>query len=232
MDKNKEEELFLKEINLLLDNAKEVEKELLSEQNKKEKELLNEINEKHNSENIKKEEKLLLERQLRGLKNILGYLEKNYNFTSPYHEELKNNFENKEIMTEEISRQIIKLYYSKNFNSCYNLWRKYDFTMLLGVSPERSFDMLKYLNKIRDRYENRAQIIESLNKLDLKNIDYNNLNNQSVQLSNINNISGYKDNSQLSSNDIYNLKVNENEIFTQKLRKQIDNIKRIQNSNN
>ena len=103
---------------------------------------------------------------------------------------------------------------------------------LLGVSPERSFDMLKYLNKIRDRYENRAHIIDSLNKLNLKISGNNNLNNHSAQISNINNISGYKDNSQMSSSDLYNLKLNENEIFTQKLRKQIDNIKRMQNSNN
>ena len=230
-DQNKVEEIFLKEINLLVNNAKEIEKEILSgdNMNKKDKEASNISNE--NNENSSNEQKLL-ERQLRGLKNILCFLEKNYNFTSPYQEELKNNLDNKEMMTEEISNQIIKLYYSKNFNSCYNLWRKYDFKMLLGVSPERSFDMLKYLNKIRDRYENRAHIIDSLNKLNLKISGNNNLNNHSAQISNINNISGYKDNSQMSSSDLYNLKLNENEIFTQKLRKQIDNIKRMQNSNN
>ena len=233
----KVEELFLKEINALINNAKEIEKEYAKNNDKKvssdeinKKKNIN-LNINNNNININKEQKLL-ERQLRGLKSILGCLENNYGFTSPYHEELKKKFENEENMTEEISNQIIKLYYSKNFNLCYNMWKKYDFKMLLGVSPERSFDMLKYLNKIRDRYENRVHIIDSINKINLTNVDYNNYNNQSAFISNYNNISNYKDNSQLSNSDIYNMKLNENEIFTQKLRKQVDNIKRIQNLNN
>lgn len=233
----KVEELFLKEINALINNAKEIEKEYAKNNDKKvssdeinKKKNIN-LNINNNNININKEQKLL-ERQLRGLKSILGCLENNYGFNSPYHEELKKKFENEENMTEEISNQIIKLYYSKNFNLCYNMWKKYDFKLLLGVSPERSFDMLKYLNKIRDRYENRVHIIDSINKINLTNVDYNNYNNQSAFISNYNNISNYKDNSQLSNSDIYNIKLNENEIFTQKLRKQVDNIKRIQNLNN
>lgn len=234
----KVEELFLKEINALINNAKEIEKEYAKNNDKKvssdeinKKKNIN-LNINNNNININNKEQKLLERQLRGLKSILGCLENNYGFNSPYHEELKKKFENEENMTEEISNQIIKLYYSKNFNLCYNMWKKYDFKMLLGVSPERSFDMLKYLNKIRDRYENRVHIIDSINKINLTNVDYNNYNNQSAFISNYNNISNYKDNSQLSNSDIYNIKLNENEIFTQKLRKQVDNIKRIQNLNN
>ena len=235
---NKVEELFLKEINALINNAKEIEKEYAKNNDKKvssdeinKKKNIN-LNINNNNININNKEQKLLERQLRGLKSILGCLENNYGFNSPYHEELKKKFENEENMTEEISNQIIKLYYSKNFNLCYNMWKKYDFKLLLGVSPERSFDMLKYLNKIRDRYENRVHIIDSINKINLTNVDYNNYNNQSAFISNYNNISNYKDNSQLSNSDIYNIKLNENEIFTQKLRKQVDNIKRIQNLNN
>ena len=234
----KVEELFLKEINALINNAKEIEKEYAKNNDKKvssdeinKKKNIN-LNINNNNININNKEQKLLERQLRGLKSILGCLENNYGFNSPYHEELKKKFENEENMTEEISNQIIKLYYSKNFNLCYNMWKKYDFKLLLGVSPERSFDMLKYLNKIRDRYENRVHIIDSINKINLTNVDYNNYNNQSAFISNYNNISNYKDNSQLSNSDIYNIKLNENEIFTQKLRKQVDNIKRIQNLNN
>ena len=176
----------------------------------------------------------LLERQFRGLKYILSCLEKNYYFTSPYHEELKLPLDIEVKMTEEISQKIINLYISKKFSSCYNLWEKYDFAILIGISPERSFDMLKYLNKIKDRYERRAPILDSLNKLNLDKIDYNNSNNQgnkSVLYSNTNNNSININNSQLTSSDIYNLKLNENEQFTKKLRKQIDNIKRMQNLN-
>ena len=244
-DEIKNKEILQKEINALVDNAKEIEKTLSLIQNQEQnriqnendikKEFLNNMNKINNlnKNNNYNKDKKLLERQLRGLKYIFGLLEKNYYFTSPYHEDLKIMIEDEEKMTEEISNQIINLYLSKNFTSCYNLWKKYNFKMLIGVSYERAFDMLKYLNKLRDRYENRAPIINSININNLPHLDYNNNNNnnQSSLFSNIHDNSYYKNNSQITSSDIYNMKLNQNEEFTKKLRRQIDNIKKIQNIN-
>ena len=238
---DKEEILFLEEINELINNAKEIENNYFLPKKKNHLETSNlninkiqsNINNMHNENNNLNYNQKLLERQFRGLKYILGFLEKNYYFISPYHEELKFQNDDEEKMTEEISQKIINLYISKKFSSCYNLWEKYNFKMLLGASPERSFDMLKYLNKIKDRYESRAPILNSLNKLNLdKNVyNCNDKGNQSILHSNANNNSNNISNSQITSSDIYNWKLNENEQFTKKLRKQIDNIKRIQNLN-
>ena len=243
LEKNTEQ-VFLKDLSTLITNAKEIEKQIMKNENQKEisnKQNIhlitnidfntnNNIRIERKNENIDKKS---LERQLQGLKYILKSLEKNYDFISPYHDELNISHENGDNMTEEISKQIINLYISKKINSCYNLWRNYDFKMLIGVSPERSFDMLKYLNKLRDRYERRNNIIESINKINLSNIDNNNCTqSEYFSNSNFNNISNYKNNnSPINSSDIYNLKLNENEHFTQKLRKQIDSIKRIHNFN-
>ena len=243
LEKNTEQ-VFLKDLSTLINNAKEIEKQIMKNENQKEISNNNNIHlitniDFNTNNNIRIErkneniDKKSLERQLQGLKYILKSLEKNYDFISPYHDELNISHEIGDNMTEEISKQIINLYISKKFNSCYNLWRNYDFKMLIGVSPERSFDMLKYLNKLRDRYERRNNIIESINKINLSNIDNNNYTqSEYFSNSNFNNISNYKNNnSQINSSDIYNLKLNENEQFTQKLRKQIDSIKRIHNFN-
>lgn len=243
LEKNTEQ-IFLKDLSTLINNAKEIENQIMKNEQQKEISSNNNIhlidkidfNTNNNITIERKNENIdqkSLERQLQGLKYILRSLEKNYDFTSPYHDELNITHENGDNMTEEISKQIINLYISKKFNSCYNLWRNFDFKMLIGVSPERSFDMLKYLNKLRDRYERRINIIESINKINLSNLDNNNCTqSEYFSNSNFNNISNYKNNnSQINSSDIYNLKLNENEQFTQKLRKQIDIIKRIHNYN-
>ena len=226
----KSDEIFQKEINLLIENAKEIEKQVFLyskkkeiEQNKHQKN--NELIKDNLLENEKKvdnNEQKSLERELRGLKYILGYLEKNYYFTSVYHKEL--SYENEQNMTEEISKQIINLYMAKHFNTCYNLWRKYDFKLLIGFSAERSFDMLKYLNKIRDRYENR---VNAINNIDLINsVQINQKYNKDFLLQN-NNYNFQKDN-QLINNEVFNSKLSENEQLIHKLKKQIENINRMQ----
>ena len=150
--KKKEETIFLKEINGLLLSSKEIEKNYFLSQSQ------NNINSKvENEKNNLSEDKKLLERKMRSLKYILKNLEKNYGFNSPYHNEFKDKINSKENenMTQEISNNILELYLSKKFNLCYNLWRKYEFQLLLGISEEKNFDMLKYLNKVRDRYDIR-----------------------------------------------------------------------------
>ena len=232
----KESQILLNEINALVNNAQEIEnKYFLPNSNDQEEEAQN-----INKENIKNfsDEKKLLERQYRGLKYILNCIEKNYNLNSnskDLYDESRISNKQEDKINEEISNKIYNLYITKNFNSCYNLWEKYDFQILIGFSPERSFDILKYLNKIRDRYERRKNTLESLNRLNVNlfKVENNNQNNQSIVYSNIinNSNSNNINNSQMTSSDIYNLKLNENEQFTRKLRKQIDNIKKMQNSN-
>ena len=221
--KKKEELIYLKEINGLLITAKDVEKEYFLSQNKNNENLKDE-NEKTNLIENKKS----LERQMRSLKYILNNLERNYGFNSPYHEEFNCKIESKENknMTEEVSNQIIEFYSSKKFNLCYNLWKKYDFQLLLGISEERNFDMIKYLNKLRDRHERRINLIEEIKGQNINKVNNNIKSNQNHYInSNVDNNSNMQNSSQLSLNDLYNIKLSENEQILETLKKQIDNIK-------
>ena len=227
--KKKEETIFLKEINGLLMSSKEIEKNYF----------LNQINNngKEKDENEKNsliENKKSLERQMRSLKYILKKLEKIYGFNSPYHNEFidKINSKENENMTQEISNIIIELYSSKKFNLCYNLWRKYDFQLLLGISEEKNFDMLKYLNKIRDRYDERINLIKKIKEKNENNkpgLDNNIINKNTNHYSNINiiNDSNSQNNSRISNSELYNIKLSENEKMLQTLKRQINNFKNI-----
>ena len=220
--KKKEETIFLKEINGLLLSSKEIEKNYFLSQSQYN------INSKvENEKNNLSEDKKLLERKMRSLKYILKNLEKNYGFNSPYHNEFKDKINSKENenMTQEISNNILELYLSKKFNLCYNLWRKYEFQLLLGISEEKNFDMLKYLNKVRDRYDIRINLIKKIKEIDENNkSNFNNLNKTHYSNIDINN-SNSQNNSRISNNELYNLKLSENEKILQTLKRQINNIK-------
>ena len=234
--KRKEELIFLKEINSLIINAREIEKEYYLNNN-------NNINGNQGDENEKNnltEDRKILERQKRSLKYILSNLEKNYGFNSPYHEELSDTLPKKNDMNEEISNNIINLYSTKQFNLCYNLWRKYDFQLLLGINEERNFDMLNYLNKLRDRYERRIDQINKIKEINAnsnnnkKENNSNNINNQyqtdNSKLNSQNN-SHLQQYSQMSNSDLYNLKLSENEKLLQTLKRRVKNIKTNKNFN-
>jgi hypothetical protein len=221
--KKKEELIFLKEINSLIINAKDFEKEYLINKNKS-----NEKQIENNQKIILLDKKRALERDMRNLKYILNNLERNYGFNSPYHEEFNCKIESKENknMTEEVSNQIIEFYSSKKFNLCYNLWKKYDFQLLLGISEERNFDMIKYLNKLRDRHERRINLIEEIKGQNINKANNNIKSNQNHYInSNVDNNSNMQNSSQMSLNDLYNIKLSENEQILETLKKQIDNIK-------
>ena len=171
---------------------------------------------------------------MRSLKYILKNLEKNYRFNSPYHNEFidKINSKENENMTQEISNIIIELYSSKKFNLCYNLWRKYEFQLLLGISEEKNFDMLKYLNKIRDRYDERINLIKKIkekNENKKPGLDINTINKNTNHYSNTNiiNDSNSQNNSRISNSELYNIKLSENEKMLQTLKRQINNFKNI-----
>ena len=227
--KKKEELIFLKEINSLLINAKDFEKEYLIIKNKN-----NSEQKKENEDNNLLDKKRTLEREKRRLKYILTNLETNYGLNSQQDEEFINKLNSKQNgnINEEISNNIIDLYSSKKFNLCYNLWRKYDFQMLLGISEERNFDMLNYLNKLRDRYETRNDIInkiKEINSSDARKINDNSYSmnqkqsyNSKMNSPNIDNSQNY---SQISNNLLYNQKLSENEKMLQILKNQLNILK-------
>ena len=224
--KKKEELIFLKEINSLIINAKDFEKEYLINKNKS-----NEKQIENNQKIILLDKKRALERDMRNLKYILNNLEANYGFNSSTSHDFIDKLKSKENINinEEISNNIIELYTSKKFNLCYNLWRKYGFQLLLGISEEKNFDMLNYLNKIRDRYETRRDRISKIKEINSSNnqiiIDknYKKKQNQSnyskINLPNTDNSKNYN---QVSNNLLYNQKLSENEKMLQTLKKQIN----------
>ena len=227
--KKKEELIFLKEINSLFINAKDFEKEYLILKNKN-----NGEQKEENKNNILLDKKRALEREKRKLKYILNDLEINYGLNSQQDEEFINKLNSKQNgnINEEISNNIIGLYSSKKFNLCYNLWRKYDFQMLLGISEERNFDMLNYLNKLRDRYETRNDIInkiKEINSSDAHKINDNSysMNQKQSYYSKINspNIDNSQNYSQISNNLLYNQKLSENEKMLQTLKNQLNILK-------
>ena len=227
--KKKEELIILKEINSLLINAKDFEKEYLIIKNKN-----NSEQKKENEDNNLLDKKRTLEREKRRLKYILTNLETNYGLNSQQDEEFINKLNSKQNgnINEEISNNIIDLYSSKKFNLCYNLWRKYDFQMLLGISEERNFDMLNYLNKLRDRYETRNDIInkiKEINSFDARKINDNSYSmnqkqsyNSKMNSLNIDNSQNY---GQISNNLLYNQKLSENEKMLQTLKNQLNILK-------
>ena len=226
--KKKEELILLKEINSLLINAKETENEYFINENKASKN-----NTEEDAKNYLRENKKILEKEKKSLKYILDNLEKNYRFNSTYNEEFENNIISKKIenLTEESSKKIIELYSMKKFNLCYNLWKKFDFNLLLGISEERNFDMLNYLNKLRDRYEERVDLIREIKLIkNAENIN-NNSNDINQQNNNYNsrrplqNIADNQKFGQISFNNLYNLKLSENTKLLEKLKNQVNFMK-------
>ena len=226
--KKKEELILLKEINSLLINAKETENEYFINENKASKN-----NTEEDTKNYLRENKKILEKEKKSLKFFLDNLEKNYRFNSTYNEEFENNIISKKIenLTEESSKKIIELYSMKKFNLCYNLWKKFDFNLLLGISEERNFDMLNYLNKLRDRYEERVDLIREIKLIkNAENIN-NNSNDINQQNSNYNsrrplqNIADNQKFGQISFNNLYNLKLSENTKLLEKLKNQVNYMK-------
>ena len=226
--KKKEELILLKEINSLLINAKETENEYFINENKASKN-----NTEEDAKNYLRENKKILEKEKKSLKFILDNLEKNYRFNSTYNEEFENNIISKKIenLTEESSKKIIELYSMKKFNLCYNLWKKFDFNLLLGISEERNFDMLNYLNKLRDRYEERVDLIREIKLIkNAENINNNSndINQQNSSYNSRRHLQNIADNQkfgQISFNNLYNLKLSENTKLLEKLKNQVNYMK-------
>ena len=99
-------------------------------------------------------EKIQLENQIFELKNLMNQFQLNYASFSHLSEEendliIKPNKVEK--INDEVSEQINQLFSNKLFNECYELWKKYNFQLLTNLSYERSFEILVYLLKLKDR---------------------------------------------------------------------------------
>ena len=160
-------------------------------------------------------EKIQLENQIFELKNLMNQFQLNYASVSPLSEEENNLLikPNKvEKINDEISDQINQLFSNKLFNECYELWKKYNFQLLTNLSNERSFEILVYLLKLKDRNNKKE----------------NKKNNEDINI--INNLSNEakKKNCEivelLSNIELYRVKLCESELKLNDLKNIINNL--------
>ena len=160
-------------------------------------------------------EKIQLENQIFELKNLMNQFQLNYASVSPLSEEendllIKPNKVEK--INDEISDQINQLFSNKLFNECYELWKKYNFQLLTNLSNERSFEILVYLLKLKDRNNKKE----------------NKKNNEDINI--INNLSNEakKKNCEivelLSNIELYRVKLCESELKLNDLKNIINNL--------
>ena len=160
-------------------------------------------------------EKIQLENQIFELKNLMNQFQLNYASVSPLSEEendllIKPNKVEK--INDEISEQINQLFSNKLFNECYELWKKYNFQLLTNLSNERSFEILVYLLKLKDRNNKKE----------------NKKNNEDINI--INNLSNEakKKNCEivelLSNIELYRVKLCESELKLNDLKNIINNL--------
>ena len=117
-----------------------------------------------------------------------------------------------EKINDEVSDQINQLFSNKLFNECYELWKKYNFQLLTNLSNERSFEILVYLLKLKDRNNKKE----------------NKKNNEDINI--INNLSNEakKKNCEivelLSNIELYRVKLCESELKLNDLKNIINNL--------
>ena len=160
-------------------------------------------------------EKIQLENQIFELKNLMNQFQLNYASVSPLSEEENNLLikPNKvEKINDEISEQINQLFSNKLFNECYELWKKYNFQLLTNLSNERSFEILVYLLKLKDRNNKKE----------------NKKNNEDININNNLSDEARKKNCEivelLSNIELYRVKLCESELKLNDLKNIINNL--------
>ena len=160
-------------------------------------------------------EKIQLENQIFELKNLMNQFQLNYASVSPLSEEENNLLikPNKvEKINDEISDQINQLFSNKLFNECYELWKKYNFQLLTNLSYERSFEILVYLLKLKDRNNKKE----------------NKKNNEDININNNLSDEARKKNCEivelLSNIELYRVKLCESELKLNDLKNIINNL--------
>ena len=217
------------DINLLIMNAKEIENCILDKGIINQTKQFNQNNNQHKID-MKYEEKIFflekqiskinnekiqLENQILELKKLMNQFQLNYASFSHLSEEendliIKPNKVEK--INDEVSEQINQLFSNKLFNECYELWKKYNFQLLTNLSYERSFEILVYLLKLKDRNNKKE----------------NKKNNEDINI--INNLSNEKKKKNceivelLSNIELYRVKLCESELKLNDLKNIINNL--------
>jgi hypothetical protein len=217
------------DINLLIMNAKEIENCILDKGIINQTKQFNQNNNQHKID-MKYEEKIFflekqiskinnekiqLENQIFELKNLMNQFQLNYASFSHLSEEendliIKPNKVEK--INDEVSEQINQLFSNKLFNECYELWKKYNFQLLTNLSYERSFEILVYLLKLKDRNNKKE----------------NKKNNEDININNNLSDEARKKNCEivelLSNIELYRVKLCESELKLNDLKNIINNL--------
>ena len=217
------------DINLLIMNAKEIENCILDKGIINQTKQFNQNNNQHKID-MKYEEKIFflekqiskinnekiqLENQILELKKLMNQFQLNYASFSHLSEEendliIKPNKVEK--INDEVSEQINQLFSNKLFNECYELWKKYNFQLLTNLSNERSFEILVYLLKLKDRNNKKE----------------NKKNNEDININNNLSDEARKKNCEivelLSNIELYRVKLCESELKLNDLKNIINNL--------
>ena len=217
------------DINLLIMNAKEIENCILDKGIINQTKQFNQNNNQHKID-MKYEEKIFflekqiskinnekiqLENQILELKKLMNQFQLNYASFSHLSEEendliIKPNKVEK--INDEVSEQINQLFSNKLFNECYELWKKYNFQLLTNLSYERSFEILVYLLKLKDRNNKKE----------------NKKNNEDININNNLSDEARKKNCEivelLSNIELYRVKLCESELKLNDLKNIINNL--------
>ena len=217
------------DINLLIMNAKEIENCILDKGIINQTKQFNQNNNQHKID-MKYEEKIFflekqiskinnekiqLENQILELKKLMNQFQLNYASFSHLSEEendliIKPNKVEK--INDEVSDQINQLFSNKLFNECYELWKKYNFQLLTNLSNERSFEILVYLLKLKDRNNKKE----------------NKKNNEDININNNLSDEARKKNCEivelLSNIELYRVKLCESELKLNDLKNIINNL--------
>lgn len=173
------------------------------------------------------EQKKNLEKSFNDIKFLLSQFDMKYSsFSSTFFDDNEqmidenNNKTYKKKLTREISNQIYTLYTKRLFNEASELWKLYNFQPLLGVSLERSYEILIYLMKMKDKqikkltgYNNQTNNANSIEEAKKKNCEI-------VELLSKNEFYQYRlDETEIKLNDLKNrlkgLIEDNNELFLQ-----------------
>ena len=169
------------------------------------------------------DQKIKLEKSFNEIKTMLSQFDVKYaSFSSTFFEDDEKDEQppQRKKINYEISNKIIHLYTNKLFNEASELWKLYNFSPLLGVSLERSYEIMVYLTKMKDRQIKKIMSVNSSINRDNSEEEAKKKNCEIVELLTKNEFYQYKlDEREIQLNDLRNrlkgLIDDNNELFTQ-----------------
>ena len=164
-------------------------------------------------------QKTILEKNVNELNALITLFDTKYaSFSTTFFDEndntdttiVNNSHFQKKTLSPSSSKQIMQLYLNKLFNECIELWKKFSYQPLLNESIERSYEILVYLSKIRDRQIKKLIRDNEMNgNVDIKE-ETRKKNCEIVEL--------------LTKNEFYQCKLDENEIILNDLKGRIKHL--------